>query len=918
MPHVEAAKDKNISSDGLGSAATRAAAVRRMIAALVILGGIGTVAAHGQSLVQNRITAPIRSDQMQAVHGTVPPILAMAQDQGALGGSTMISGMSLIFRRSAAQEADLKNLLQEQQTKGSPMYHQWLGPGQFAARYGVSQQDLAKVSAWLQSRGFAVTGIPASADRIMFSGTAARVNAAFQTQMHRYTFRGQSQWANATEVSVPQAIAGMTLRVAHLSTFRPLPHSVKRPVYAVQHSASAPLNPHYTLCASNASPCPANDIVNFVAPSDIQTIYDLTGLYNASITGTGQTMAIVGQTDILQYDSDIKNFRTLSGLNASNLPTQILVQNPNTGPATPSAGDLEEADIDVEWSGAVAKDATILYVTVGSNQNYSVFDALQYAIQNPLVNNDTQFVPVISISYGGCEINDISQSYIQVLEGSLEQANAQGQTIVAASGDSGSAACDVSGQNASGTYVGATHGLAVDYPSSSQYVTAVGGTSFSGDLSDEAKYWNQSNNADNGSAISYIPETTWNDTPTLAALAPPNGTLTLSAGGGGASMLFAKPSWQVGPGVPSDGKRDVPDMALAADPNHDGYVLCTDETTNSGALTGTSSCAYPVTGNEVPYFDTSGSGYVYGGTSIAAPQIAAMITLWNQEAGNTTGVGNANPIFYLTAQNTASAIHDVTTGSNAVVCEQGSPNCVSNGAGGYVMSCCNAGAGYDEATGLGSVDATAMGAVWPKVSVTTTTPQPTFSLLLNPSAISVNPGSSVMTSVVLNPSGAGTNSAGFSGTVNLTCSNLPSGVTCSFSPNSSVSLTSGKQQTVSLTISATSSAAATSTSNRSTPKPLRGGWPVQTALAGILGLSLLGLGRKRRFFPSRWMAVLLLLGGLLAATALTACGGGGTGSNSNSSTGTTGTGSSSTTQSVTVTGTSGGTTASASIQLTVT
>ena len=908
MARVKAAKDKKNSRNGQISAAVGAAAVRRIIAAFMILAGIGTVAAYGQSLVQNRITAPIRSDQMQAVHGTVSPIIARSQDEGALSGSTMITGMALIFRRSAAQEADLKNLLQEQQTKGSPMYHQWLAPGQFAARYGVSQQDLAKVSAWLQSQGFAVTSVPASADRIVFSGTASQVNAAFQTQMHRYMFRGQSQWANATEVSVPQAIAGMTLHVAHLNTFRPLPHSVKRPVYATRRSASAPLNPHYTLCNSNQSPCPANDIVNFIAPSDSQTIYNVTGLYNASITGTGQTMAVVGQTDIVQYENDIKNFRTLSGLNASNLPTQIVV--PNTGCTVGQSGcpavsvpDLLEADIDVEWSGAIAKDATILYVTVGNIQtcpNCSVFDSLQYAVQTPLINN-TQLVPVISISYGGCEQIDISSSTIQQLDSILEQANAQGQTVVASSGDDGSADCDDSDNSG----VAANKGLAVDYPASSQYVTGAGGTSFSGDVNDEAKYWNQNNNSDNGSVISYIPETTWNDTPTLADLNNVNlGDGQLSASGGGASSLFAKPSWQAGAGVPGDGKRDVPDISLAADFAHDGYVLCTEETNPAGTqFTGTSSCADPVA--TVPYFDTSGSGYIVGGTSIVAPQMAAMITLWNQEAGNTKGVGNANPIFYLTAQNTPSAIHDVTTGSNAVVCQQGSPNCVSNGAGGYVMSCCNAGTGYDEATGLGSVDATAFGAVWPRINAVNAS----FSLLSNPSAVSVAPGASQTTSLVLNPTG------GFSGTVNLACSNLPAGVTCSFSPGASVSLTSGTQQTLTLTISASSSAA-----NRSDPNPLQSRWPMQMVFAGIVGFSLLGLGRKRRFFPSRWMAVLLLVSGLMAAATLTACGGGGAGNGSTgttSTTGTTGTGTSPITQSVTVTGTSGSTTASTSIQLTV-
>ncbi len=865
--------------------------VLRWIAAL-LLGSLSLAPVSALTVLPSRINGPIQSAQMQVVKGTVSPRVAAARDEGQLSGSTPIENMSLVFALSPAQQADLKNLLQQQQTVGSPLYHQWLKPGQFAARYGVSPQDLAKVAAWLRSQGFTVTAIPPSNDRVIFSGTAAQVNAVFQTQLHQYLFHGNQHWANSTDISLPQAIAGMALGVEHLNTFRPEAHVMKRQVHETpqsQRSTANPVGPNYTQTDQNGTE------YNFIAPADAQTIYDVTGLYNSSVTGTDQVLAIVGQTDIVQYQSDIANFRKLSGLNASNLPQQILV--PNSGTATVSVGDLEEADIDVEWSGAIAKDANILYVTVGNNQNYSVLDALQYAIDTPLVNN-TNFAPVISISYGACEASFAGSSAVQILEQSLEQANSQGQTVFAAAGDSGSADCDT-GTDSSGTLVAASHGLAVDYPPSSQFVTAVGGTSFSGDIGDQSKYWNSQNNSNNGSAISYIPETTWNDTPDITGL---NNSGSLSAGGGGASTLFTKPSWQVGRGVPSDGKRDVPDVSLAADPNHDGYVLCTEEVNSTNtALTGQSSCAYPVTGNEVPYFDATGSGYLYGGTSIATPQWAAILTLMNQKAGNTGGVGNMNPILYQTAETTPGAFHDVTTGSNAVVCVAGSPNCIGN-AGGYgVMSCCNAGSGYDMATGLGSVDAAALAAVWPRLVAV----NGQFSLLMKPASVTIAPGGSATTSVVLNPSSAGPGTSGFTGTVNLTCSNLPAGVTCSFS-NSSVSLGPGTAQTVTLTLNASLSAAATSVAGmRHSPSPLHSGAPVRMAFAGVLGLTLLGLGRKRRSFPSRWMAVLLLFAGLLAASCMTACAGG---------SGARGT---PVTQTVTVTGTSGSTVASTSIALTV-
>ncbi len=866
------------------------------IAGVLALAG-AACSAPAETLVQNRITAPIRSQQMRAMAGTVHPMVALSNDQGQLSGSTVIHGMSLVFRRSAAQEADLKQLLAEQQIPGSEMYHQWLGPRQFAARYGMTASDLAKVASWLQSQGFKIDAIPASADRVDFSGTAARVEAAFQTEMHRYVLHGQTRWANATEISVPQAIVGMTLNVQHLNTFRPTPKVLSRQVHAVPNRAVAALKPNYTLQDGQGSE------LNLIAPSDSASIYDVKGLYSGGITGAGQTIAIVGQTDILTHKSDIANFRSLGGLNASNMPTQFLITTPNTGPAVVSAGDLAEADLDVEWSGAIAQDANVLYVTVGSDQNYSVFDSLQYAVQNPLIDNNTKVVPVISISYGGCEQGLAGTSFLQQFESILEQANAQGQTVLAAAGDDGSAGCDDSDSSGMAAY----QGLYPNYPASSQYVTAVGGTSFAGDVSDQAKYWNTTNNSGNGSAMSYIPETTWNNTPNLTGL---NNAGGLSAGGGGASILFSKPAWQVGAGVPADGKRDLPDISLASDPGHDGYVVCTEQTNSAGTqLTGSSTCVYPVGSNQVPYFSANGSGYVWGGTSIAAPQMAAMIALMNQKAGNTNGVGNVNPILYLAAQNTPGAFHDVTTGGDAVVCQQGSPGCIS-GPGGYVMSCCSAGAGYDLATGLGSVDVAALAAVWPTNSVVTVNPQqPGFTMEATSSAVAVNPGGSTSDILVISPSGVGSNSSpGFSGMVNLTCSNLPAGVTCSFTPGASVALTAGTAQNVTLSLSATSSARLLS------PQPVHRDWPMETVLAGVFALSMLGIGRKRRFptrWASRWMAALLLTAGLMAAAALTACGSGAPasaqppGQPPSSST------------TITVTGTAANATVTAKIQLTI-
>ena len=173
------------------------------------------------------------------------------------------------------------------------------------------------MASWLRLQGFTVTAIPASDDRVVFSGTAAQVNAVFQTQMRNYLFHGKQHWANSTDLNLPQAIAGMALGVQHLNTFRPEPHVMKRLVRGAAQAHQRPassVNSHYTLCQSSTSPCPSNAILNMVAPADAQTIYDVSGLYNSGFTGTGQTLAIVGQTDIVQHQSDIAHFRLWAGL----------------------------------------------------------------------------------------------------------------------------------------------------------------------------------------------------------------------------------------------------------------------------------------------------------------------------------------------------------------------------------------------------------------------------------------------------------------------------------------------------------------------------------------------------------------------------------------------------------------------------
>jgi hypothetical protein len=424
-------------------------------------------------------------------------------------------------------------------------------------------------------------------------------------------------------------------------------------------------------------------------------------LYSAGDTGKGVTIAVVGQTDIVP--ADITDFRAAAGLSVNN-PTVVTV--PGTTPSSVAAGaasdDLAETDLDLEWSGGVAPGASVVLVN-----SDGVFTSLQYAIQNT-INGIT--IPIISQSYGDCEVN-YATSDLTTIEALLAQANSQGQTVILASGDSAAADCDAS--SSTNTVQSAVQGLAVDYPGSSVYVTDLGGSEFMGDgtaaspQTGAGTYW--SANGTGGvsddvvtSAKSYIPEMVWNDTD--YAITVGGG---LSGGGGGVSALWKKPSWQTGvPGIPADGFRDVPDISLNASPYHDPYLYCTQVTTATSNGAYVSSCQ----SNSFRLSDGTQSDnndlQSAGGTSFAAPSFAGLLAILEQKLGQSGGLGNINPSIYALAANSttyASAFHDITTGNNQVPCTDGTPNCATTGNNnviGYV-----AGTGYDQASGLGSLDA---------------------------------------------------------------------------------------------------------------------------------------------------------------------------------------------------------------------
>jgi subtilase family serine protease len=576
----------------------------RCVAIIWLLGAIS----FAQTVAQDRVRGPIDDSQMYVIPGNVHGLAKPDFDQGRPDGNMKINRAAIVFKPSPAQQGALEALLAAQQDPTSSNYHKWLTPEQYADRFGMTQNDLARVSAWLQSKGLSVNGTARGRNRVFFTGSVSQIEETFRTEIHRYQVDGESHFANAAELSVPAAMADTVLSVGNLNDFRPRPR-VRR------------VDARFTSSISGS---------HFLAPDDFATIYDLKALYASGFDGTGQTIAVVGDSAVTL--SDIDTFRSVSGLPA-NEPQVVTV----AGTGTPTHnGDETEADLDLEWSGAVAKGANIIYVLVGPTANGGAFDALTFAIDNKVA-------PIISNSFGLCE-SDMGAANAQATRTSVLQAIVQGQTITSPTGDTGASDCEGDLQTVPAV---ASLGLGVDTPASIPEVTGVGGTEYHGDVSpgNPATYWNSTNNGANGSAIQYIPEMAWNDSPQTGT--GPTLSTELSAGGGGASTIFQKPKWQTNSGT----MRDVPDIALNASPNHDGYLLCTQGSCVNG------------------YRRSDNSLAVVGGTSAGAPTFAGIVAIINQATKSSAGLGNVNPELYTLAASESATLSQCN-GSNISTANQ--------------------------------------------------------------------------------------------------------------------------------------------------------------------------------------------------------------------------------------------------------
>jgi pseudomonalisin len=628
----------------------------------------------------NRVTQAIDVDKRVALTERRAGWITQANDEGPVSDDLAMTHLALILKRSPERQRAFEQFLRDQNDPASPDYQHWLSPAEVGERFGATAHDLDAIADWLRSQGLGVDEISNSRTRIRFGGSAAAVSAAFATNLRYYRAGDAKRIANETDAQIPAALADAISSVAGLQTVRyrsALRMATPRP------GSIDPVEIHPAGSNCSGSTCSYS-----VFPADFARIYNLDPVYAAGYKGSGQTIAVVGRSRV--YAQDISRFQQLTGL-PSGTPTVIVPpagidpgdplttcsdnSDPNCGNPSDQLFEQSEATLDVQRALGVAPEATIdLIVSANAGSNDGVNTAMDYA-----VDHDPVPAKILSISYTSCEA-DNGRAVAESLDDFFSQASAEGISVFVASGDAGVAGC--ASLNATPQ---ADEPKTTNVICSSQYVTCVGGTQFA-DEENPDTYWSRTNSTYFLSALGYIPEGAWNEP------LDSDGHPQLDATGGGVSAYIPTPSWQTGTGVPGSAGRYTPDVSLYSG-TREGYFTCVAAHGGSCVVTGGSFTFISI-----------------GGTSASAPSFAGITALLNDKTG--TAHGNINPRLYaLAGIPGAAAFHDVTVASSGVtgcslaipsMCNNSTPgpNGLTGGVAGYLV-----GPGYDEATGLGSVNA---------------------------------------------------------------------------------------------------------------------------------------------------------------------------------------------------------------------
>jgi subtilase family serine protease len=696
----------------------------------ILLGALFALAQLQAQVAKPLVKRAIDTTEVATLAQHHPRWASAANASTAIASNQSFEQITIVLARPEAQEKAFEAFLVSQQTPGSPNYHHWLTPAEVGERFGPAASDVEAVKSWLESQGLHVNSVAPSRTMINFGGTATDLGRAFGTEMRRYTIKGETRYSISSDPTVPAALAGAIQAVHGLSEIH------EQPQYAI--STQDITKPLYS-----------SGSYHYQTPADFNTIYDVPSAY----TGSGITIGIVGRARV--STTDLANFRASTGTTFAN-PT-VVIPTGATDPGAPctstscSSGDQGEATLDVIRAGGTAPGATLLLVAA-TQASGGISVAGQY-----LVNTTPVPAQVMSISFGLCE-TQVTQSSVTFWDNLFKTAAAEGISTFVSSGDSAAAGCDDAFSAPPTTAIANSP----NYICSSSYATCVGGTQFA-DTTSPSTYWSTNNDSTTlKSAQGYIPEGAWNESTTSS----------VAGTGGGVSTYITTPSWQAGTGVPSArAGRYTPDVSFSSS-LHDGYLACLAQ-----------------------------SGYscstVFGGTSAAAPSMAGIAALLDQKLGSAQG--NLNPTLYSMAAgtNASSVFHDVTVTSSGVSSCTTTPSLCNNSiystSAGAVQAGFQVTTGYDQATGLGSLDVTNF---LNNYAASTATSTPT---------VTVTPASNTITtaqslSVTVSVSGSGTTPTG---TVVLSGGGYTSSSTALSSGAASFTIAAGALSTGADTLTAT-------------------------------------------------------------------------------------------------------------------
>ena len=516
---------------------------------------------------QRPVAGALASGPPPKTINVTPGPVRSATPVAPLPDRTMTIAVALTLRDASA----LQSYVQQISDPSSPLYGQHLSLAEANQEFNPTQQEEDQVVTWLRANGLQITHTYPNHLLVDASGSSQRIAAMLN--MSLYTYRGTVHGRSATffaptsDITVPGSVADAVKTIVGLD-------DVPR-FFEASNGVADGGTPYF--------------------PQDFANLYDVNPLWTAGDTGSGQKIGIT-MWSVPPADSTLTSWANVTHASVPTTANGRLHVIPVDGGTTAAESpDDGEVGMDIEYSSGMAPGATVDYYeaqtdTSGNPTGQGLIDALNAAAS---VGNMQ-----ISSSWGECEVSN--DSWTNAVQNVLSSNTATGHSYFFSTGDSGST-CSGSGNPWP------------DYPASSQYATAVGGTRISG--------------VPNGTT--YPGETAW----AYCASCGPEGS------GGGYSKIFARPSWQIASGLATGSYRAYPDVSADADPNSGAYVC----------------------------YGSSASCGQFGGTSLASPLWAGMTAVLNQYlAAHGTSVGFFDPKLYNLANHTQAyaPFHDITSGTN--------------------------------------------------------------------------------------------------------------------------------------------------------------------------------------------------------------------------------------------------------------